>query len=187
MSIRRHLITGTLAICLLTAADKVYPETASPDAMDGSDCYQDLILKGSWETTDGTQPIQIKQTDSHLSIVNTGCFLPSSWKRNEKISYGVALDLKYYSGISYEYIRKNISGKTISVDVFIPKGSISQDDTRPSRLRVCLKSEKNGEWAEYYGDDGLISVKDEGMYKITLKVPDRAVATRSGKIFSPEN
>ncbi|MBF0494198.1 MAG: hypothetical protein HQL28_03590 [Candidatus Omnitrophica bacterium] len=103
-----------------------------------------------------------------------------------KISYGAALNFKYYAGIDYDYLKANLPGKTISFDVFVPAESVSRSDIRPSRLRVSLKSE-NGVWAEYTGEKEWTKVTAEGKYSFRIKIPDKPVLGRDGKTFHPEN
>ncbi|MFA5146734.1 MAG: hypothetical protein WC515_05130 [Candidatus Omnitrophota bacterium] len=184
INIRRGVHTVVVSAILSIVA--VFSRADTDGTFNDRDCYQDIILKGAWEDAGDGPAVSVGHVDSHVYSVHTGAVSPLTLQRDKKIGYGGALNLKYYSGIPYEDLRRRLPGKTIYVDVRIPKGSMSPNDTRPSRLRVCLKSEKNGEWAEYSGDNEWITVGGEGRYEISLKVPERPVKTRSGAVFSPE-
>ncbi len=154
----------------------------------------DVVLEGEWiidrasveryinNSNHCTLPI-VSQNSSPTYIVHVNP-LPVTSKH---LSYGAALNLKYFSGLSYDYLRKRLAGKTISLDVFIPKESISFNEAAPNKLRISIKSESNGRWVEYYGDHEFTSIRNDGHYKLTLKIPGKPIETKDKNIFNPED
>lgn len=104
----------------------------------------------------------------------------------QRVGFGGALNFKYYCGLSYEFLQKELPGKTISLDIFVPKSSISPDSMKPNRLRVSIKSEKDGEWVEYYPDAEWIRVNRSGLYSVKIRIPDGPIGVRGGKVFYPD-
>lgn len=104
----------------------------------------------------------------------------------DKKGYGGALNLKYYSGLPYDYLRKKLPGKTMYVDVYIPKESVSPNAEVPNRLRVTIKSEKDGKWADYYDGSEWRRVTKEGFYHFEIKIPEKALKMETGKTFYPD-
>lgn len=145
----------------------------------------DTILGGFWEVDENSPytVFSVDQNSSRTWLVSSG-LLPET---NKRISYGGALNLKYHTGLSYDYLQKNIKGKTISVDVLVPKGALSSSKVIPNKLRVSLKSERNGEWADYYGDAEWTNVREEGLYGFSLTVPEEPIEYDNRNTFYPDN
>ncbi|MBD3379060.1 MAG: hypothetical protein GF408_01195 [Candidatus Omnitrophica bacterium] len=145
----------------------------------------DCTLQGYWEI-DETSPYSVYSIEQNHS---TTWFVHSSSlpQTPERISYGGALNLKYYSGLSYDYLRKNIPGKTINIDILIPESAVSSSTVIPNRLHVSVKSEKDGEWAEYYGKSEWANVREEGLYHFSLQVPEEPVEYENRNTFYPEH
>lgn len=143
---------------------------------------EDLTFKGTWKIDKpGIASVTQNSSLTYAVYVNP---LPAAPKN---LSYGAALNLRYFSGLSYDYVRKKLPGKAISLDVFIPKGSLSSSGAASNKLRICIKSETNSQWTEYYGDHEFTTVTKEGHYKLTLKIPEKSIETRDKKTFNPED
>lgn len=105
-----------------------------------------------------------------------------------KISYGGALNLKYFSGIAYDYLQENLPGKTVSFSVNIPKSAVSSFNAIPNRLRVSLKSVKDNVWTEYYEGSEWTNIRKEGKYDFNIKIPENPVPAPYGTAtFYPNN
>jgi len=152
---------------------------------------KDIILDGAWintaerpahDTSDnktGKKLTRIYQNIYfiHSSGIDTG---------KRRSSRGGVLNLQYFSGISYEYLRKQLPGKTINLEVYIPAVSISPNAVIPNRLRASLKAETDGKWVEYYGQKEWITVKNPGVYNIEINVPEKPVKLSAG-LFNPSD
>ena len=102
-------------------------------------------------------------------------------------SYGAALDLKYFSGLPYPYIKNNLPGKKVHITVYIPKTALSSDDIRPSMIRFYASSNRNGQWVSYYGDKEWYHITEEGSYELTLDIPKDPVIMANNKTFYPDD
>ncbi|MDD4013727.1 MAG: hypothetical protein PHW14_06015, partial [Candidatus Omnitrophica bacterium] len=103
------------------------------------------------------------------------------------VSYGGALNLKYFSGLSYDYLQRSLPGKTFGLKVNIPKSAVSDFSPIPNKLRVTLKADRNGVWTEFFEGKEWTNVKSEGSYEFNLKIPSEAVTNPHGEMFYPED
>ncbi|MCX5679805.1 MAG: hypothetical protein NTZ95_04020 [Candidatus Omnitrophica bacterium] len=101
-------------------------------------------------------------------------------------SYGAALDLKYFSGLSYQYIKKILPGKKIHITVYIPEEALSSDDARLGIIRFYASSNKNGDWVSYYGDIERHHITRDGNYEFVLAIPEGPVTVMNNKTFYPD-
>jgi len=188
------LVTGACLLSVLFPAPLSRSENSPTEPAPGRAYFGEFILGGSWEAGEKSiypPPAERKKEDrlsvdeihSRTYFVDPGPLPPT----DKRIGYGGALNLKYYSGISYDYLQNNLPGKTISVDILMPEGSLSSFKPIPNKLRITIKSEKDGEWAEYYGKKEWISVKEAGKYNVRLEIPEKAVPAGAKKTFYPEN
>jgi hypothetical protein len=106
---------------------------------------------------------------------------------HSRISFGGILDFRYYAGLSYDHIRKHLPGKKISLKVFTPEDAISPFSVVPNRLRITLKSEKDGVWTEYSEGEKWMKIKKSGFYDISFTVPESPVINEHGQLFDPEH
>ena len=187
-------MAGACLLSVLFPAPLSRSENSSPEPAPGRAYFGEFILGGSWEAGEKSiypPPAERKKEDrlsvdeihSRTYFVDPGPLPPT----DKRVGYGGALNLKYYSGISYDYLQKNLPGKTVSVDILMPEGSLSSFKPIPNKLRITIKSEKDGEWAEYYGEKEWISVKEAGKYNVRLEIPQNAVPAGAKKTFYPEN
>lgn len=105
----------------------------------------------------------------------------------DKKVYGGALNLKYFAGLSYDYLQKNLPGKTVSLSIYVPRESVSPNKDVPNRLRITIKSEKNGVWANYYDGGEWKRVESEGVYTFKIKIPEAPVKMETGRTFYPDH
>lgn len=142
----------------------------------------DIVLNGYWKSAEARENLTLKKSMSPVYVAHAAN-IP---KDSKQYSFGGALNLKYFTGLAYDYFVKNLRGKTITLSVNIPNQSVSPDSMKPNRLRISLKSERNGQWVEYNGEKSWTSIKEPGVYNIKFKVPSEALVTSSKKIFYPE-
>lgn len=99
-----------------------------------------------------------------------------------KKAFGAALNLKYHAGLNYEILRKQLPGKTIRLNLFIPGYSVQANTEVRNRIRISVKSEKDKKWGTYAGESEWRYVTRGGNHTFLLKIPETAV---NG--FDPEN
>ncbi|MBD3296993.1 MAG: hypothetical protein GF392_06445, partial [Candidatus Omnitrophica bacterium] len=148
-----------------------------------------IKVPGSWDISDSRNLKALKDFKSSTVTIPTYMYLVNSGPlpaNPQKPSYGGALNLKYYSGISYSYLQDHFPGKTVSLKVIIPEELVGIGGGA-NRLRVTLKSEKDGQWADYYTKESWVMVKDPGTYEVKIRIPEAPVKTPSGTIFYPRN
>ncbi|KJJ85198.1 membrane or secreted protein [Candidatus Omnitrophus magneticus] len=184
-----------LLIFLMNVSDFSFAQKKSTiETLRAQGLFENMALNGIWVIDDrsiyplldessGIKPPSIDQSYSRTYFIQSG-LLP---KKYTKMSYGAALNMKFFSGLSYDYLQKNLPGKTVSMDVFIPEESISSYAVVPNRLQVVIKSEKKNEWADYYGETEWIRAKTPGLYHVRIKIPEEPVMTKSGKLFYPDH
>ena len=174
-----------MAVCSLVFTSASFADNYNTEAQ--SRYFGDIALDGKWHIRDDSQAVKtglsIEKLDSPAYFVYSG-ELP---KKRARMGFGGTLNLKYFSGMDYDYLKNNLPGKTISADIFIPKESISSNDAVPNRIRFSVKSYANGKWAEYYGASEWISVRESGKVSVSLKIPDSPVKTPDGKTFYPDS
>jgi hypothetical protein len=148
-----------------------------------------IKFPGSWSIRDPRDPMTLEKAESstltipsHMYLVNSGPLAPGV----QKPSFGGALNLKYYSGISYAYLQEQFPGRTVSLKVIIPEELVGVGGGA-NRLRVTLKSEKDGQWADYYTKESWVMVKEPGTYEVKIQIPEAPVKTPSGTLFYPRN
>ena len=191
MKIRRLVTILPFALFFLLAAGTV----SFAQFMADRTYHGDLAVEGNWQidqtsplvtaaAEEERKPAAIKVALSRTYFVNSG---PLDKKQTGRIGYGGALNLKYYSGISYDYLQKNLPGKAISVDIEIPEEAIIPDNPVPNKLRVVLKSETDGAWADFYDEQEWISTRKPGTYNVKLSIPEEPVSKYEGQVFYPEN
>ncbi|MBD3426983.1 MAG: hypothetical protein GF409_07135 [Candidatus Omnitrophica bacterium] len=182
-------------ICSLVIAGMLLCGLAGSAPVAERTYYGDLPVEGNWQI-DETSPLSmelpgkkilpadIKIAPSRTYFVHSGAL---DKDQKGRISYGGALNLKYYSGISYDYIQKNIPGKTVSIDIHIPEEAIIPDNPIPNRLRVVMKSETDGEWADFYDKSEFINTRKAGTYHVEMEIPEEVVSRYEDQVFNPEN
>jgi len=176
----------SIVVCVLTVF-VLFSLSACPARAEGIELAgvwsvnQDHSLSARTEERDSSG-FEMVPVSSRLYLVNSGP-IPED---TEKPSCGGALNLKYYSGISYDYLQQHLAGKTVSLKVIIPSDLVGVGGGA-NRIRVTLKSEKDGEWADYYTKDSWLMVKSPGTYDIHVKIPEGPVQTESGAVFYPDN
>lgn len=160
-----------------------------PDLSSGPD-FAILTPSGSWlpEKPNGRSAedtaAELSRTDSRVYFVH----VEKTPDTAASISYGGALNLKYFAGIAYDYLQENMPGKTVSFSVNIPRSAVSSSSTIPNRLRVTLKSAKDNVWSEYYPGKEWTNVRKEGKYDFNITIPEKPVPSPSGNgEFYPEN
>ena len=142
----------------------------------------DLNPAGSWQSDAEGAP-ETAVTTSRTFFVHVGK-VPENVT---SISYGGALNLKYFAGIAYDYLQENMPGKTVSFSVTMPRSAVSTFSAIPNRLRVTLKSAKDGVWTEYYEGSEWTNVRKEGKYDFKIRITEKPVTAPSGETFYPEN
>ena len=145
---------------------------------------EDISFCGNWK--DAGQSIAGLRLEPSRSTITQDAYLIHLDKVDKK-GYGGALNLKYFTGLSYDFLRRNLPGKKVSVDLFIPRESVSPNPEVPNRLRVTVKSEKNGSWTEYYNGGEWRRVTKEGIYHFEINIPDKPVKMETGKTFYPDH
>ena len=141
----RNKIVYIAALFLFFASPSgSFAQSPNESVSKGAAGFQDIALPGEWEIESGTGSLSIDRLTSPVFVVAPGP-LPRSIDSHIKLSYGGALNLRYFSGLSYDQLKKMLPGRTISVTVTIPNESVAKNNMRPSRLKMCVKSEKNGE------------------------------------------
>ncbi|MGB2601053.1 MAG: hypothetical protein WBD12_03470 [Candidatus Omnitrophota bacterium] len=190
-----YLLILTFIFVSLIPAAFSYSEDPSVKFIQDQEYYGDFTVDGSWKADEssplmmaiakeGIKPPVIKTAPSRTYFVTSG---PLGKEQTGKISYGGALNLKYYSGISYDYLQENLPGKTVSVDIEIPAESVRQDNPVPNKMRIVMKSETDGAWADFYYENEWISARKPGTYPVKVKIPTEPVSLYTDQVFHPEN
>lgn len=194
--IRKPFAINVLVALLFTVSTLIPGICWGNDApIMGNDSYiGDFSVDGEWNIDERSvfplpveeeiPPAKLDKISSRTYFVQSGP-IPEDAK---KIGYGGALNLKYYSGISYDYIQKELPGKTLSVDVFIPENSVSESPVIPNKLRISMKSDTAGEWTDIFpGGNEWTNVRKPGKYSFDLDIPEKTIETSAGKEFDPAN
>lgn len=154
--------------------------------------FVDFVPAGLWEANKQTSTgpgedkavVLTDRTNSQTYFV----YIPKVQESKEELSYGGALNLKYFSGIAYDYLQRNLPGKNVSFSVNIPESAVSRSRYTPNKLRVSLKSAKDNKWVEFYQGDEWTKVKKAGKYDFEIKIPEKNVASPvDGETYSPED
>ncbi|MFA6637038.1 MAG: hypothetical protein WCV56_08085 [Candidatus Omnitrophota bacterium] len=178
---------GTLGCLFLTILifSRVAAIAAPGDEFAGP--YFDVQLKGNWVII---EPVQLpgKQAPEPIPLPSRYFFVHvgNIPEAETRVSYGGALNLKYFSGIAYNYLQKELPGKTIRLKVTAPESLVSPFAAIPNKLRVSLKSQHDGSWTEFLESKEWVNVKQQGNYDFKLKVPTEPVIDRSGNTYHPE-
>ncbi|MFH1878452.1 MAG: hypothetical protein ABH883_06570 [Candidatus Omnitrophota bacterium] len=153
---------------------------------------EDIILNGTWSPDNNAKLPVLSSPDSgnvSFSKAPSETYIAASGplsKQNGSLSYGLALDLRYFAGIPYRFLQDQLAGKTIYADVYIPDSSAGTK-RRPNGLTANIKSYKNGKWATYSGKNKWIKISESGLRKVKLQIPESPVKTDDGDMFYPEN
>lgn len=189
----RNIKYSALILCFIAVVFVSFRSSAQDIIIEGlrkEPLLADITLKNTWKAgNDSLRNILAPAGLNYqlpLNTVESAAYLVHSDTIDKK-GYGGALNLKYFTGLSYDHIRNMLPGKTVSLDVFIPKESVSPNLKVPNRLRVTIKSERNGIWAEYYTDTAWRRVYKEGTYHFDIKLPDKPAKMESGKTFYPDH
>lgn len=146
--------------------------------------YKDISLdKSKWQVSAGKDAPSLRHLDSYTYYATSDL----SKIKTPKKGYGGALNLKYFTGLDYNYLKEQMPGKTISVDVFIPEESLAKDKSVPNRLRICMKSETNGVWAEYHEGEKWKYITESGTHTFSMTLPKEPVVDQNGRTFDPSN
>jgi hypothetical protein len=161
--------------------------------MGRGELFSEMVLGGSWEINEGSYSgkkeifLMSFPNEERRDLPTHMIFSGPISDTGSRVSFGGIIDFRYDLGLSYDYFQKNIPGKRISVKVFIPESTVSPFIYVPNRLRVTLKSEKNGIWSEYFEDTELVKVKNTGFYDFTFTVPSKTVTNAYGQSFDPRH
>ncbi len=193
--IRRISIISVFFLSFGFLFSLVSPTAAFSETFSKTAYYGDSVIEDCWGI-DKTSPLfadasqktagppRLEVAPSATYFVNSG---PLAKEQRQMVSYGGSLNLKYYSGISYDYLQENLPGKTVSVDIEIPRESVVPDNPIPNRIRVVMKSETRGAWAEFYDKSEWINVRQPGKYRVEMNLPEEPVNLYAGQTFYPEN
>lgn len=179
----KKLLLILFSMIFLLSPARTSPISSAQDspAAGGEAQLTDFIPGGSWRGGEGAQETSV--TTSRTFFVHVGK-VPENVS---SISYGGALNFKYFAGIAYDYLQENMPGETVSFSVNIPRSAVSTFSPIPNRLRVTLKSSKDGVWAEYYEGSEWTNVRKEGKYGFKIHIPEKPVTAAAGETFYPEN
>lgn len=172
-----------MLICLyglMSIADMAICQSTSSDLPNYKEASLDKAL---WQADGASTPPSLR----HLSSYTYYATSDLSTAKKPKKGYGAALNLKYFTGLDYSFLKKQLPGRTISVDVFVPKGSLAKDKTVPNRLRICMKSETNGVWAEYHEGAKWKYITEAGTHTFKMTLPNEPIVDQNGRTFDPSD
>jgi len=117
---KKNIFLFSVGVCfVLWMNPSVYSEDLSFDVLRNQSYFGDFALQGSWKIDEksvypiakpgGGDKLSINKITSRTYFIDSGS-IPKTKKR---IGYGGAINFKYYSGFSYDYLQKNLPGKTI--------------------------------------------------------------------------
>ncbi|MBD3379061.1 MAG: hypothetical protein GF408_01200 [Candidatus Omnitrophica bacterium] len=180
-------------IVLIMSVSVFFTKESGAAAVFNKDYVGDTAVDGKWmidkdsvyaftpESGEKTSRT-IEKTASTTYFVQSGP-VPET---TDRTGYGGALNLKFYSGLTYDYLREELPGKTVSVTVNIPEASVGSSPVIPNKLRVSLKSEQDGNWVDLFpGGKEWTSVRSPGIYDFNIDIPSEPAELASGNIFDP--
>ncbi|MFH0763592.1 MAG: hypothetical protein V1927_01130 [Candidatus Omnitrophota bacterium] len=185
----KHLILILLFFVVLSTTFGSSAQNVSIEGLKKQGYAEDAITENHWKidypAINNPEVAQKKSVNPGVRNASSETYIVHSDYLDKK-GYGGALNIRYFSGLSYDYLQKNLPGRTISLSIYVPKESVSPNKDVPNRLRVTIKSEKNGIWADYYDGSEWKGVESEGVYTFKIKIPEKPVKMNTGKIFYPD-
>jgi hypothetical protein len=180
-------------VFLVFLCSEAYPEEANISTQ-GSILFRDMAVAPYVQTPEGITFLNSSgeaggaepkiERPGKLSYLLHAGPIPDDSRR---ISYGAILDLRYHAGLSYDFLRKNLPGRSVSLTVSVPISSVSPYSIIPNRLKISVKSVSGGVWAEYYGSNEWTNVKTSGNYTLSVKIPEEPFLDNYGQVFNPED
>ncbi|MBN1526943.1 MAG: hypothetical protein JW919_05130 [Candidatus Omnitrophica bacterium] len=155
----------------------------------GGQASENLTIAGKWNNriqgiVDAAKKY-LNPNPPHITKIVTPSFLVHAHQskgQSPKKAFGAALNLKYHAGLNYEILRRQLPGKTMRLNLFIPHSSVRAGSEVPNRIRISIKSEKDKNWGVYTGESEWHYITRGGNHTFFLKIPENET---NG--FDPEN
>jgi len=195
----KHINVPITVLCISTLIALQFfpgfdiPLHADADKATNSDPFSEpKAIPGDWNISKNaasTLPADAENTQFSIQKLDKRTYfvdLKTPTETDQKISCGAILNFKYFSGLSYDYLQKELPGKKVSINISFPKKAISANKIVPNMLRATIKAQTRDKWYEYYETE-WVKIKDAGNYPVSITIPPKSIGLENGQIYKPED